>query len=108
MESFNDEAELARGGRASCSFGPGEQCRYFTERAEALQFRRDRLVSANESEQFGRLEESLAAPTGRPLGAVPAAHFLVLAEPFGDSPDSTGLLQTEVDCQRGDGVLAFE
>ncbi|CAD5232169.1 unnamed protein product [Bursaphelenchus xylophilus] len=108
VDSFNEDQNLADPRYSSCNFDENSRCRFYGNNEEELVFRRGAFVHHKNGSVFGPFEESFSVLTKRPLGALPQDGFLVMAEPFGNTPDAAGIIQMEVKCQKGDGVLSFD
>jgi hypothetical protein len=65
-------------------------------------------LNESRAAKFGRFEESFAVLTKRPLGSMPDGNFLIIAEPFGNTPEAAAILQLDIRCQVGNGELSFE
>lgn len=113
VETYNADGATSRYGTNDCGFEPQNLCRFYSDPDEELQFRRGifahQIVQQNGSHfQFNQFEDSFSSLTNRPLGSVPDRNFLVVAEPFGNTPALAAILQTDIRCQVGNGELFFE
>ena len=102
VESYNSDGATARYGSSECGFEPESLCRFYSAPDEELQFRRGVFAhhtfqATNNSQlQVNQFEDSFSSVTKRPLGSVPTMNFLVIAEPFGNTPKANAVLQMDV------------
>ncbi|KAI6237325.1 hypothetical protein M3Y95_00253200 [Aphelenchoides besseyi] len=110
-QTFTEDGSIARYGGSDCDFSSNTLCRFYTASDETLRFRRGKFAHhsiQNRSSQFGRFDESFAVITRRPLGSIPDGDFILISEPFGNTPDAAAVLQSDIRCQVGNGDLSFD
>ncbi|KAI6199142.1 hypothetical protein M3Y96_00594900 [Aphelenchoides besseyi] len=110
-QTFTEDGSIARYGGSDCDFSSNTLCRFYTASDETLRFRRGTFAHhsiQNRSSQFGRFDESFAVITRRPLGSIPEGDFILISEPFGNTPDAAAVLQSDIRCQVGNGDLSFD
>ncbi|CAD5222741.1 unnamed protein product [Bursaphelenchus okinawaensis] len=106
--NFNEESNLAISGSTSCDFDGNSVCKFYGKNEEELVFKKGALIHHMNGTVYGAFEESFSTMTKRPLGALPQDGFLVMAEPFGNTPEAIGVVQMDIGCQKGDAMLSFD